>query len=196
MQNKKQIIREYDRHYQINPKKWSGSARDDFAADVLRGRDIKTILDVGCGNGHTLAKLKETFPAARLWGIDPSPVACDLARVNSGAQVVTTFLEDYNPGMRFDLVINLGTLEHLENPLDGLRQMHKLTGKICYLEIPHNLLYSPGAHGYRRLTTRSRQVEWHLERDEWEKLIVDSGFAIERKLTGLNEAWEFIWLLK
>jgi SAM-dependent methyltransferase len=193
---RKAVIKEYDRHYRVNPKKWGGQARDDFAVAALREWDIKTILDVGCGNGHTLAKLKEAFPLAYLWGLDPSPVACDLAHKNSGAQTVTGFLEEYNPGMKFDLVINLGTLEHLENPLVGLIKMRELTGTVCYLEIPHNLLYSPGEHGYRRLTTRSRQIEWHLERGEWEVLIQQAGFTIEKSLTGLNEAWEFCWMLK
>jgi hypothetical protein len=74
--------------------------------------------------------------------------------------------------------------------------MKKLTGGICYLEIPHNLLYSEGEKGFRRLTTRSKQVEWHLERDDWEDIIRQSGFTIEQRLKGLNEAWEFVWTLR
>jgi SAM-dependent methyltransferase len=196
MNNRDEMIAEYDKYFTDNPKKWGKTPRDEFAVNAVRKYAPKTILDVGCGNGHTLSYFGKAFPKAELFGIDISPVASDLARKNSRATVETVFLEDYHPPIKFDLVINLGTLEHIESPVDGLRKMKELTGGICYLEIPHNLLYSEGEKGFRRLTTRSKQIEWHLERDDWEDIIRQSGFTIEQSLRGLNEAWEFIFILR
>jgi trans-aconitate methyltransferase len=196
MTTRAEQAKEYDDYFTANPKKWGKTPRDEFAVNQVRQYAPQTILDVGCGNGHTLAQLRKSFPVASLYGIDISPVACDLARKASGAHVENVFLEDYHPEMKFDLVINLGTLEHLESPLEGLRKMKELTGGICYLEVPHNLLYSPGEVGFRRLTTRSQQMEWHLPRNDWEAIINASGFVIEHAITGLNEAWEFIWILR
>lgn len=196
MTTRQEQAAEYDAYYTDNPKKWGKTQRDKFAVEHVRRYAPKTILDIGCGNGHTLAYFGRAFPQAQLFGIDISPVACELARKNSGAKIETAFLDEYQPGMRFDLVLNLGTLEHIPDPLDALRKMKLLTGGVCYLEIPHNLLYSPGSFGFRRLTTRSRQMEWHLPRETWEHTIREAGFVIEQRLTGPNEAWEFIWILR
>jgi SAM-dependent methyltransferase len=192
----KELQKEYDAYYTQNPKKWSGEARDDFAVQALLPYNPRTVLDVGCGNGHTLKKLGDAFPTAKLYGIDVSPVGCKLARQNSGAQVDCVFLADYQPGIKFDLTICLGTAEHFEKPLEGLKKIRALTSKICYLELPHNLLYSEGPVGFRRLTTRSQQLEWHLTRGEWESIIADAGFEVVEALEGPNPAWEFIWILK
>jgi SAM-dependent methyltransferase len=194
--DRKALADEYDQHYLTNPRKWSGEARDLFAVDIIKKYNPKTILDVGCGNGHTLSVLGKNLKDVELYGIDVSPVACKLATENSGAQVDCEFLSDYKPDIKFDLVICLGVAEHFKSPLAGLKKIKKLTKGICYLELPHNLLYSKGEEGFRRLTTRSQQLEWHLPRDAWEVIIKEAGFEIVESIVGPNEAWEFIWVLK
>ena len=99
---------------------------------------------------------------------------------------------------QFDLVFCLGVAEHVEDLLyflKGLKRKVK-SGGVCYLEVPHNLLYSKGPETYRRLTTRSKQIEWHLPRKRWERIILASGFEIVKSYTGLNATWEYIWVLK
>jgi len=192
---KKALAKEYDEHYLNNPKKWSGEARDRFCADVVKKYNPKSILDVGCGTGHSLKILGEAFPKAELFGIDISPVGCELAKQNSRAKIENVFLNKYDPGIVFDLVVCLGTVEHLKDPLESLKKIKEL-GKIIYLELPHNLLYSEGEEGFRRLTTRSQQLEWHYPREKWEEIIKEAGFEIVESLVGPNAAWEFIWTLK
>jgi trans-aconitate methyltransferase len=192
---KKELAKEYDEHYTKNPKKWSGEARDLFCADVVKKYDPMSILDVGCGNGHSLKVLGDAFPNAELFGIDISPVGCQLAKQNTRAKIDCVFLDKFDPDIIFDLVICLGTVEHLKDPLESLKKMKEL-GNLVYLELPHNLLYSEGKEGFRRLTTRSQQLEWHYTREKWEEIIKEAGFEIVESLVGPNAAWEFIWTLK
>lgn len=198
--DRQSLIAEYDAYFTEKPGKWAVEARNKFAVDViLNVTHADTILDIGCGNGHTLAYFGNEFPDAKLYGIDISPVACDLARENSGAVVECTFIEDYHPDMKFDIVLCMGTAEHFEHPVDGLKSIRELTGGYFYLEAPNNLSYSPGPsgnEGYRRLSVGSHQLEWHWTREQWEQAIAYAGFEVVRSLQGLKPAWEFVWLLK
>jgi SAM-dependent methyltransferase len=191
-----QLVEEYDAYYTANPGKWAAVARVKFAWKATRHLAPTSILDVGCGNGHALEYFKGRYPEADLFGIDLSPVACDLAYKRSGAHIENVFIEDYRPGRKFDLVLCLGTAEHFTDPLAGLQAIRELVGGRFYLEIPNCLSYSPGEDGYRRLAFGSRQMEWHWPRSRWEKAIKEAGFAIEESLVGLSPSWEFVWILR
>lgn len=198
--NKQDLVKEYDDYYTDNPRKWAVDARNQFAFEQIakssQGQEPKTILDVGCGNGHTLKYFGQKYPQASLFGIDISPVASRLAEANSGATVATCFIEDYKPEFGFDLVLCMGVAEHFADPLEGLKKIRALMPNgILYLEIPDNTTYSPGGEGYRRLSVGSRQLEWHWTRDTWESVILKSGFGILDRVEGLKPAWRLVWLL-
>ena len=132
-----------------------------------------------------------------LYGIDPSNEAVRLSKERVPYGRFTTE-DEFEEIKQFDLVFCLGVAEHVEDLLyflKGLKRKVK-SGGVCYLEVPHNLLYSKGPETYRRLTTRSKQIEWHLPRKRWERIILASGFEIVKSYTGLNATWEYIWVLK
>lgn len=191
-----QIASDYDQYFTKNPDKWGGPARDEFMlAKLAKYDEPARIIDVGCGNGHSLAALAKAFPMSELYALDPSLVALNLTQGRvPDVNLIQGLIEDVEG--TFDLVVCLGTAEHFSDLDAGLKDLRRITRDLCYLEIPHNLLYSPGKHEYRQLETRSRQYEWHLERDEWEQKLADAGFEIVERLTGKNEAWEFIWVLR
>ena len=45
------------------------------------------LLDVGCGTGGLILRLRQTHPSRRWSGLDFSPLACDLARQRCGRTV-------------------------------------------------------------------------------------------------------------
>jgi trans-aconitate methyltransferase len=196
---RQQLIDEYDAYYLADPLKWAGKGeRNEFAIGVLSAYDPpRDILDVGCGNGHTLQRFARSYPEASLFGIDLSPEACKIASEKlPQAQISRTFVEEYTGVIPFDLVLCLGVAEHFTCPLDGLLAIRKLTAGRLYLEIPDCLSYSQGKEEYRRLRRGSRQMEWHLSRDKWENIIIDAGFEIERAIEGNSPSWRFVWVLK
>jgi SAM-dependent methyltransferase len=208
MMDRVELIREYDAYYTEDPGKWTGAKRNRFAEQVLAQCDIhpRALLDVGCGNGHTLKHFGALYPQAELYGMDLSPVACSIARQNvKGSTILNAFVEEFSePSLYFDLILCMGVAEHFLSLRAGFRAMRNLLSKqdpkykqgLLYLEIPNCLAYSLGEEGYRRLSCGSRQMEWHLPRERWEQIIQDTGFRIVKALTGKHPAWEFAWVLE
>lgn len=199
--NRQELVTEYDDYFKENPAKWTGLKRNRFAAGVITEylNKPKRILDVGCGNGHTLKHFKRVYPDAKLYGLDISPVACKIASDNvRGSTIATGFIEDFDMGCEFDLILCMGVAEHFQDIEAGFAAMKRLLSKkgVLYLEIPNCLSYSPGEAGYRRLAGGSRQMEWHLSRPVWETIISQCGFEVVQSVTGDHPAWEFVWILR
>lgn len=190
----------YNDKYTKNPKSWAMQARDDFICKTVEPfAPFKKIIDLGCGNGHTLEALGKAFPQAQLYGVDYSKVALEIAQtVNPKAVFWNEDILTLGTRMKFDLVVNLGSLEHIEDVGAGLDRFKSLISAngIGYFEAPNNLSYSPGEHNFRRLKVGSKQVEWHFDRKEWETLFEKHDLEILKSYKGLRPSWEFIWILK
>lgn len=188
----------YDAIYTANPRKWGGGQRDRFAFNNMRLSDVApgaALLDIGCGNGHTLRFMSHYWKETALYGIDLSPVAISLAQAKlPQAHLSACALADYEPGITFDVILLLGVAEHFEDIPVHLRKVRELLsdGGYVYLEVPNCLAYNAGDEGYR---PTAYQMEWHLKRDTWENIIRDSGFTIERSIRGPSVEMEFIWII-
>lgn len=199
MPNKDEVTKEYDRIYKENPNKWSNTDRSDFMINILKDviPNPKHVIDVGCGSGVALENYKRYNPLPQLYGTDFSEEALRLAKekVPDG---IFTIENNFDSIKKFDLVLCLGVAEHVEELLEFLKSLKAKVRKngFCYFEVPHNLLYSRGSETYRRLETRSRQLEWHFQHNKWEELLIEAGFEIVSRHKGLNPTWEFIWVLK
>ena len=97
------------------------------------------ILDVGCGGGVLLHKIKEMLPSVETFGVEPNKAYSSLARNRSGAKKIITSYFNKNSFMeKFDLIVSSDVLEHVDNPqilLDDMYQSIKKEGCI-FLEIP------------------------------------------------------------
>lgn len=201
---KRNMLRqEYDRFYKRNPMKWASDERDAFTyaalADYL-GRAPASLIDVGCGNGHTIAYLQKHWPETQYSGLDLSPEAIRLARLAAPfARFHRGFLDQINL-LRYEAVLVLGVAEHFEDIPQNLARVRKLiaAGGFAYIEVPNCIAYpaSEPVEGFRRLNGGSKQWEWHLFRPTWEKHLVNAGFEIVRALNGPNDPPEFIWFVK
>ena len=96
------------------------------------------LLDVGCGNGLLLA-----FALHRGWdgyGIDVSPGGVEEVKKRLGDRVaLATLVEAGYPSDYFDVVSLFEVLEHLPDPIDQLREIHRILkpgGSVC-LSVPN-----------------------------------------------------------
>jgi SAM-dependent methyltransferase len=100
-------------------------ASDRFAwttkLDLKRGTKV---LDVGCGTGKTSRWLMSNF-GCDVTGIEPHLPTAGIAADN-GLQVHGGTLADFESEETFDVVLLIHVLEHLEDPLESLRQVHRL----------------------------------------------------------------------
>ena len=83
------------------------------------------VLDIACGQGFFLESMEKCYSGIRLYGIDFSPVAIKKARQKlkrariSESSVYHLPFEDET----FDYIVNLGSLEHFERPVDSLKEL-------------------------------------------------------------------------
>jgi len=189
----------YDKKFIKDKSIWTSEDRDDFIFRVVtRKASPVRVIDVGCGNGHTLKFFQERLPEVEYSGVDISGEAIKLAEQAVKGTFFNVDFSEWSTRRKYDVVLNLGTIEHFED-LDGsMEKLRKLVAKggMCYFEAPNNLSYSPGPETFRRLERGSRQMEWHLSKQSWEKKILEAGFEIVDQFKGIKSWWQFIWILK
>jgi SAM-dependent methyltransferase len=97
------------------------------------------ILEAGAGKGEFLGHFAERFPAWSLRAFEPSAAFDTLARAFPGASLTRGEYSAIDLRGEADLVVALGVLEHVENPLHmlrwGMRQLRE--GGIFYLRVPN-----------------------------------------------------------
>jgi len=91
----------------------------------LRGNRGGRLLDVGCGNGWFLSKMRDL--GWQVWGVEPDAVAADLARTMRGLHVDTGTLEDVKlPDDFFDAVTLHHVIEHIPCPKRSLEECYRV----------------------------------------------------------------------
>ena len=194
------MIPEYDRLYTEKPTRWVDDAHDKYIFDIVSpGGDPDSLLDVGCGNGHTIAYFQRYWKKAKCDGIDLSSVAVKLAQDRAPLASFTACELGKYEHEPYKLILFVGVLEHFPDPLSGLLKAKSLLrddGEM-YVEVPNCIAYPThdGTEGFFRVKHGSKQTEWHLHRPAWEEIILKSGLKIKQSITGENKAREFIWLL-
>ncbi len=85
--------------------------------------DSLNALDVGGGSGWELSIVKKYDPRVKLTQVvDFDPVAAELAKQN-GHEYFCGRIEDFQTQEKFDFVLMLNLIEHVENPFEILRKI-------------------------------------------------------------------------
>ena len=96
-----------------------GHDRITFMGAYMKGI---TLLDAGCGQGAFAIYAKERN--FNVWAIDVHDVSDEMDRQGIDFQQVS--IEDYNPMMKFDTVVFMEVIEHLEKPEQALEKLYGL----------------------------------------------------------------------
>lgn len=107
-------------------------------AEFVLGRPVRSVLDVGCGEGQWRAALRTHRPALHYDGVDPSAYA--VARYGRKRRLLLGGIEDLDAlplRPAYDLVVSCGMLNYLEPAVlkRGLHQVARRTGGVAYLEL-------------------------------------------------------------
>jgi 2-polyprenyl-3-methyl-5-hydroxy-6-metoxy-1,4-benzoquinol methylase len=88
-----------------------------WLAKKARDRPDFTLLDIACGHGDSLRRIRRRFPQARLTGIDLNPWAKRAADAATDPADNITFINDdafaYKPDQPFDFIITSQFTHHL-----------------------------------------------------------------------------------
>lgn len=95
------------------------------------------ILDVGCGDGNILDRIKSVFPETNTFGIEPNAKASALA--SKRHVIFEGVFEDYKSDVAFDLIFSSHVIEHVESPIVFLEKIyHALKdGGIAVIDTPN-----------------------------------------------------------
>ena len=126
--------------------------------------DQMRVLDFGCGGGFMLASL----PARERWGVEINPVAA--LEAAKRLDRVLCSVSDIPPDQKFDVIVSHHALEHVERPLDTLRELRpKLAsgGKAIFIV--------PAESWYQHLSYDPTDVNQHLY--TWTPLLLGNLFS-------------------
>ena len=157
------------------------------AAEYMLGRQVRTVLDIGCGEARWYVALKRLRRTVEYVGLDPSEYAVRTfgadrnVRQGSFGTLKTLRLRG-----TFDLIVCADVLQYVPTTqlLSGLREVRRLLGGVAYLE------------AYAREDDMEGDMEgWHFRSAaEYRRHFHDAGlthcglycFIDERKLPPMN----------
>src|SRR3989304_5181647 len=141
----------YNAIYKARPDKWADIDRDYTAFKTINSvmDEPSRMLDIGCGNGHTLAFFKSQWPGTQYTGVDISNVALDLARKRMPE---AEFYEGIPPRRQWDIIVLMGVAEHFPLFVEELRYIGTCLVQSGYQgEVTGGNRYTPafeeGGHG-------------------------------------------------
>ena len=105
--------------------------------NLIRPLKIRSILDVGCGQGSLLTELKMEFPYIEPNGVDISKSAIELAqqRLPNGRFAVLDVARE-SLDEKYDLVICSEVLEHIPDDDTALRNLRSMTRQYLLISTP------------------------------------------------------------
>ncbi len=136
------------------------------------------LLDFGCGTGHLLRRLNDSFET---YGYDASPQARSRCRMTAPDTVV---LEDWEtlPADSLDVIVSLHTLEHIARPQPVVQALgtRLVPGGLLLFVVPN-----PGGIGHRL-----KQRKWFAFRDPTHCSLLSRGeWVMLARRAGLEIAW-------
>jgi SAM-dependent methyltransferase len=110
------------------------------------GDRAATVLDAGCGTGGLIRRLSKSNPAWQWTGVDVSPLACQLARSRTGADIREASLTGLPfEDATFDAVVTADVLYHIEDDALALAELARVLrrGGLIVVNVPaHRWLWS------------------------------------------------------
>lgn len=155
---------------------------DQVAAIERRAASRLRILDAGCGDGVITGSLRESFPQARVVGVDADAVRLERARRSCRGVVFARADVDRQPwsASAFDVVICHHVIEHVPDDAAVLKECRRVLrpGGSLILGIPHEggLVGRILRRLHRRLYAEGEHVNFYTIRDMRARLL-EHGFT-------------------
>ncbi|KKQ35204.1 MAG: Methylase involved in ubiquinone/menaquinone biosynthesis [Microgenomates group bacterium GW2011_GWA2_37_6] len=111
---------------------------------TIRPLNIDSVLDVGCGEGFTLARLQKEKIGKEFEGIEADEAAIELGKKLYPRLKITKgdiYKLPYKSNS-FDLVVCTEVLEHLENPKKAYRELIRVSNKYILISVPNEPFFT------------------------------------------------------
>lgn len=109
----------------------------DRVQSIIRPLGAGSLLDAGCGEGETLARLGAGLPPrVAAIDLDPAAAAFTATRVPAADVTVGSIGDLPYPDDSFDLVLCLEVLEHIEDPAAALADLARVARRDLVISVP------------------------------------------------------------
>jgi ubiquinone/menaquinone biosynthesis C-methylase UbiE len=139
------------------------------------------VLDVGCGTGELLRRLRAKYQGAMLAGLDPVPEMLEVARDKlSGQEDLRVGYADSLPwpAASFDLVVSCNMFHYITHPVEALQEMARVIrpgGVLVLTDWCDDYLACRLCNLYLRLTNRAFYKTYR--EGECRTLLGEAGFG-------------------
>lgn len=184
-----------EKHTTKNPiGQWALRNFTDNLIAVVKPLQPQSILDVGAGEGFTLARLKKEKIGKKLEGIEYMDEAIAMGKklhpdilVKKG-DIYKLPYED----KIFDLVICTEVLEHLENPQKGLKELIRVSKKYILVTVPNEPWFTLQrflrGKNILRLGAHPEHIQW------WTSKGFET-FVLREKVSIIAKKYPFPWTM-
>lgn len=124
-----------------------------FMLSMISHLDVGSVLDIGCGTGRALLRIKSTYPDLAAVGVEPSR---ELRGIGHSRGLSERELVDgdaqhlaHSDGA-FDLVCEFGALHHIPDPEQAVSEMLRVASKAIFISDSNNF----GQGGFLSRTTK------------------------------------------
>jgi len=157
------VVSEYAREAGRYDEKWAFYL-EATTRETLRRLPMTSaarVLDVGCGTGELLRRLRAKYPEAALAGLDPVAQMLDVAREKlSGREDLRIGYADSLPwaAASFDIVVSCNMFHYITHPVAALREMARVVrpgGALVLTDWCDDYLACRVCNLYLRLTNRA-----------------------------------------
>jgi ubiquinone/menaquinone biosynthesis C-methylase UbiE len=139
-------------------------------------------LDVGCGCGELLLWLKK-HGWSEAHGVEISKKAAALAK-DHGLNVFCGEIADaHYPDNHFDYVSLIHVLEHMHDPMQTLKEVHRVIkpGGLLVVGVPNFESYENKVFGkYQSILKEVPRHLYHFSRNTLTRMLDESGFRVDR----------------
>lgn len=182
-------------YYQKGTKKnilqniWHGK-KINLAKKLIKDKEFKNCLDVGCASGYMISEVAKFFPEAQYHGIDVYDKAIKYAKKaypNIRFQVASADKLPFKDNT-FDLVLFYETIEHVVDPLKSLQEIKRVLakdGRLILTMDSGSFLFRIVWFFWERSKTGQVWQGAHLHpftHVELERIIKKAGFKIKKKI--------------
>jgi 2-polyprenyl-3-methyl-5-hydroxy-6-metoxy-1,4-benzoquinol methylase len=113
----------------------------------LAACEYASLLDAGCGEGHTLDTLADLLPE-RVAGFDINPDCVAFARQRLPQHIELQAASIYEipyPDNHFDVVVCCEVLEHLDRPHEALAELKRVARQHLIISVPYEPWFQLGS---------------------------------------------------
>lgn len=145
---------------------------------ILNKLPSGTILDMGCMDDYLLKRLPSKFDYV---GYDENPLC-------NNSKIIKDRVENIPKNKKFDIILCTEVLEHLDDPVEAMRNLKKLSNRFILVSVPNEPFFS-----LARLFVPAKEHLWTIYPWALEKHL---GKPVFKKKACFNRTYIALWDLK